>query len=206
MNHSPFDTALREHSALLEYDSGRTTRLQVTKWDREPDSADALLLQRCRGATLDVGCGPGRLTSSLARRGIPAVGIDTSPTAVRMTERRGGIARLCDVFDPLPYEGRWRHILLADENIGIGGDPQHLLNRVRQLLRPGGTALVEVAPPGTGLHRGHARIGGGPWFPWAEIDANTLARLARSTGFALRRSLDRHGRYFLELASAPAPP
>ena len=28
-----------------------------------------------------------------------------------------------DLFAPLPGEGRWHHVLLADGNIGIGGDP-----------------------------------------------------------------------------------
>ena len=51
-----------------------------------------------------------------------------------------------DVLGPLPGEGTWDHVLLADGNIGIGGDPLRLLHRAAHLLRPGGTVLVETDP------------------------------------------------------------
>jgi hypothetical protein len=46
----------------------------------------------------------------------------------------------------LPAEGRWGTALLADGNIGIGGDPDAMLVRCRELLRPGGLLLVEADP------------------------------------------------------------
>ena len=58
-------------------------------------------------------------------------------------------AMVADVFDDVPREGRWGTALLADGNVGISGDPVHLLRRVRQLLQPGGRAVVEVSGPGT---------------------------------------------------------
>ena len=53
-----------------------------------------------------------------------------------------------DVFGPLPGEGRWDTALLADGNIGIGGDPVALLARVRELLAPEGRVVVDLAAPG----------------------------------------------------------
>lgn len=69
-----------------------------------------------------------------------------------------------------PAKGGWGHVLLADGNIGIGGDPAALLRRTVSLLRPDGTVLVELAPAGD-LWCGEARLRGGrrdasPWFPW----------------------------------------
>ena len=60
---TPFDQAMRGARATLEFD-GQRLLLPVTRWHAEPDSADELLLARCGGATLDVGCGPGRLTAA----------------------------------------------------------------------------------------------------------------------------------------------
>ena len=50
-------------------------------------AADAMLLRPCTGAILDLGCGPGRFTAALAARGVRALGVDVSATAVAMTIR-----------------------------------------------------------------------------------------------------------------------
>ncbi len=128
------------------------------------------------------------------------MGIDTSGVAVRMTARRGAPVRLQSVFDTVPDEGSWRHVLLADGNLGIGGDPLVLLRRVWHLLAPGGSTIVETDPPGTGLRTGRARIGAGPWFPWSLVAADAVAPLAAREGLALRWSASRQGRWFSEFA------
>jgi hypothetical protein len=108
-----------------------------------------------------------------------------------------------DVFATLPGEGWWHHVLLADGNIGIGGDPLRLLRRCAALLRPGGTMLVEAGQPGSGLWRGAARLQvigsvAGPWFPWAVAELPVLTALAALAGLEVA---DRHceNRCFVEL-------
>ena len=41
--------------------------LPVHRWRRDADPDDLELLAHCEGHTLDLGCGPGRLTAALAR-------------------------------------------------------------------------------------------------------------------------------------------
>ena len=118
-------------------------RLAVANWQRLAP-ADEVLLSRCEGPVLDIGCGPGRLVESLAARGTPALGIDISTRAVTQTAARGGSVLLRAVQHRLPGEGRWGTVLLADGNIGIGGDPGALLSRCHDLLMAGGVALVEA--------------------------------------------------------------
>lgn len=199
----PFDRALRGTWCALELACGERIELPVARWHAEPDAFDELLLSRCTGHTLDVGCGPGRLTSALEERGVPALGVDISPVAVRLTRRRGAAALRANVFDRMPGEGRWRHVLLADGNVGIGGDPTALLRRVAQLLAPEGTALVELDPPGTGLRRERARLSGPDrgtaWFPWARLGADAIGAPAAEAGLAVRTSAHRAGRWFAEL-------
>ncbi len=65
------------------------------------------------------------------------LGIDVVPEAVEQTRRRGASALQRDLFDALPGEGRWQTALLADGNVGIGGDPVALLARTRDLVQPG---------------------------------------------------------------------
>ncbi|MBE9373854.1 class I SAM-dependent methyltransferase [Saccharopolyspora sp. HNM0983] len=206
MTGGTFDHVLLTGSGVLEFEDGHLAELAVRKWRRAPDAVDGDLLDRCRGATLDVGCGPGRLTSGLAHRGVRVLGIDTSATAVRLTRQRGGSAVRADVFAPVPDEGRWQHVLLIDGNIGIGGDPQRLLTRVHDLLGPGGSALVEAAPPGTGLRCGRAHLQAGPWFPWAEADPRTIVELGESARLGALRTAHRSGRWFVEMVRSEDVP
>jgi hypothetical protein len=79
---------------------------------------------------------------ALGERGVPALGIDITTYAVWLARSSGALALHRDVFAPVPGAGRWARVLLADGNIGIGGDPVVLLRRAGELLRPGGLALV----------------------------------------------------------------
>jgi SAM-dependent methyltransferase len=191
-----------EHGAVLP--------LPTTRWlaDARPD--DEGLLEQCDAATLDVGCGPGRLTAALAARGVPALGIDVAAVAVAMARRRGAAVLRRDVFGPLPREGRWPRVLLADGNVGIGGDPRRLLRRVAGLLAPGGRGVVEVAAPGRGLLCRRIRLEvDGPhgrrssaWFPWAVLGADSVGAVAESAGLRSRGVRERDGR-FVALLDAP---
>nr|WP_273377865.1 methyltransferase domain-containing protein [Actinopolymorpha pittospori] len=183
--------------------------LEVARWLAPATPTDGIVLDACRGPTVDVGCGPGRLVASLTDRGVVALGVDISPTAIALTRARGAAALCRDVFDPLPGERRWRHVLLADGNIGIGGDPVALLRRVSLLLGPGGSVLVETRPPGQGLRRERVRLvrtsgACGPWFPWAFVGADAVEELASYAGLRRSWSMSDGGRWFAELECSAA--
>jgi len=170
--------------------AGRQRPLATRRWRGSVDDTDrALLLDRCRGRTIDVGCGPGRLVAGLAAFDVPALGIDVSPEAVRQARRRGALALRRDVFEPVPGEGRWDCALLADGNIGIGGHPKRLLSRLGRILRPGGRVVVELGPVGTDVvhHRWRLRVGSRftPVFDWAAVGLDAIDRLAHATGFEI---------------------
>ncbi|MEU5672509.1 class I SAM-dependent methyltransferase [Micromonospora sp. NPDC047753] len=195
---------------LVHGDNGWRTRLPVRRWHGPAEPAVAALVARCTGPTLDLGCGPGRLTLALTRAGLTAVGVDISAQAVRLTRARGAIALHRDVFAPLPAEGRWAHVALIDGNIGIGGNPVTLLGRCHDLLRPGGTVLVELEPPGPGLWRGQAQLalqvaGGGsrlgPPFRWARLDTMAVTGVAAAAGLTVREVFCHDRRWFGELAT-----
>lgn len=207
-----FDAALADPAGAdrhwLVLSGGPRLPLPAGRWHGPPEPAVDRLLRRCAGPTVDLGCGPGRLTAALAGRGLVALGVDVCADAVRLARARGAVALRRDVLGPLPGEGRWAHALLIDGNIGIGGDPPGLLRRCAGLLRPGGTALVELAPPGTGLWRGRAYVASpgpdgaelrGPWFRWARVGVELAGPLADAAGFALAAVLPGDRRWFVEL-------
>ncbi|SFB92371.1 Methyltransferase domain-containing protein [Nocardioides terrae] len=162
--------------------------LRLEGWDRPADPEDHALLALCVGPTLDVGCGPGRLTEALAERGHVVLGIDVIRGAVGRTRGRGGAALRRDVFEPIPGEGRWETALLADGNIGIGGDPAALLTRLREVLDPRGRIVAEVAPPGTTHHDGSATL---HWqaqqhvIRWSVVGIDAVEALAGRIGLAI---------------------
>ena len=68
MTVSAFDHALGGNPALLLRSDGGAVRLDVARWNDSASPEDAWLLDRCSGAVVDLGCGPGRLLSALADR------------------------------------------------------------------------------------------------------------------------------------------
>ncbi|GCE02549.1 class I SAM-dependent methyltransferase [Embleya hyalina] len=200
----PYAVALRDGGPLyLRRHGGRRQRLELARWCAEPDAADDTLLARCTGPTLDVGCGPGRLAAALTRRGVTALGVDPVPAAVARSRAAGASALCRSVFEPLPGEGRWAAALLADGNIGIGGDPARLLDRMHTLLAPGGLLLVETDPQDV-HERFAARVenaggGHGGAFRWARIGTPSLRRLAPAHAFTPTETWTHTNRTFAAL-------
>lgn len=156
--------------------------LDLARWDRAADQHDEAMLDLCVGPTIDVGCGPGRLAAGLAARGHVALGIDVLGPAVGTAVRRGASALCRDVFETLPGEGRWGTVLLADGNVGIGGDPTALLCRLRELLGQDGRIVAELEPPGTPYGCDWATVRAGDHvsapFRWAVVGVDHIDGLA----------------------------
>lgn len=140
--------------------------------------ADDILLSRCQGLVLDVGCGQGRLVAELNARGIVALGVDVSRQAVNLAAARGACVLRRNVTDRLPLEGRWGTILLADGNIGIGGDVDTLEHVVFDDGAGHTSHPVARARVGSrGLHRRAARRGFSESEIWFAGDSTTIVVL-----------------------------
>lgn len=203
-----YDRALAGERCWIRHDDGSRCALPVHNWlgGRHADEAfDDAVVSLCSGPTIDLGCGPGRLVAHLVRRGIPALGVDQSATAVRLARRSGAPALHRDVFEPLPGTGRWHTVLLADGNVGLGGDPRRILARAGELLGRGGRCVAEFDTATTGVCAGWVRLEStravGPWFPWATVGVDSAASLARQVGLALIDIHPAGGRVVASLAA-----
>jgi ubiquinone/menaquinone biosynthesis C-methylase UbiE len=151
-------------------------------------------------SALDLGCGSGRLTLELARRGAATTGVDTSEEALdtgRQRAREAGVDATfahADMDEPLPFPDRAFAAVTSRLALMIVRDPLATLREAARLVRPGGTVVTAV----------WARMEENPWFgePRAAVaealgpdraafarafgrlgDTDELAELHRRAGF-----------------------
>ncbi|MBG6215285.1 MAG: class I SAM-dependent methyltransferase [Cryobacterium sp.] len=204
------DNVLYLHGHRTDADPGaaaRVSTMHAGRWSAGADAIDRALVAGVAGPVLDIGCGPGRMIQAALDEGLDAFGVDVSPTAVRIALIAGLAVLQRSVFDYIPLEGTWATLLLVDGNIGIGGDPDALLDRCVSLLAADGVLVVEVhrdpehdlAYEGT-LHdaAGHTSDA----FPWAEIGVSALRRRAANVGLVQVAEWTRGGRSFARFARA----
>jgi SAM-dependent methyltransferase len=101
---------------------------------------------------LDVGCGPGRHSLSLARRGLEVVGVDHSAEFVRLARDAAAADGLTATFEELDVRELDRPgefdatICLCQGGFGLlgGRDETDVFGRIAATLRPGGALAVSA--------------------------------------------------------------
>ncbi len=203
--HHLLSAALRGHRCDVVGANEDARPLPVHAWVGTADMSDEVVLRHCVGRTLDVGCGPGRMAEALVRAGHGVLALDVAAEAVMQTRARGVTAHRQNVFAPVAGEGTWQTALLADGNIGIGGDPVALLGRLRELLVPGGRVVADLDPPGTGVVTSWSRLrvasGVSRPFLWTVVAADELDQIADAAGFDVSDVVEHEGRWFAVLES-----
>lgn len=95
---------------------------------------------------MEVGCGNGELLAVMKQYGPPSwrlVGVDFSPEACAMVERRGIEARQAR-FEAMSWEDRAPDVIIMNQVIEHLDDPSASVRKARELLGPGGVLLVET--------------------------------------------------------------
>lgn len=183
-------------------EDGTRRLLPIGRWLKRAPDDEERLLERAVGPVLDIGCGAGRHLAALGRRGIEATGVEVSRFAVAIAREQAADVIHGSVFD-LPEGRDWRTALLLDGNVGIGGDPEKLLNRTAELLSPGGQVLVEIEPPSCETRSVRLRLEGpsdvSEWFPWAWVGADAISSIAEASGLKVIDLWTTGDRWFAQL-------
>ncbi len=197
------DTTLDTAPARLCTSEGHVLDLPAHRWFAAAGVAEERVLDETVGPALDVGCGPGRHLVALAERRVFSLGIDISPVFLDIARRHGVNVLERSIFDHVPGAGRWRTALLLDGNIGIGGDPVALLERLGDLLAPHGRLIVEIEPHDVAdrvmLVRAETAYTAGPWFRWTTVGPSRLLAIARAVGLRVVDTWDADERCFVRL-------
>lgn len=192
------------HSSMFEDDEIPTEDL-FPSFDDMPE-LEKIALEEAQGRILDVGAGSGCHSIALQTMGKEAVAIDISPLSVEVMKRRGVDARNVNLYDE-SFTDKFDTILMLMNGTGIIGTLENMsafFARIRQLLSPGGSLLIDssdlrylfeeedgslmidLADDYYGLldyQMEYKGVKGEP-FDWLYVDFETLAFYAEENGFS----------------------
>lgn len=145
---------------------------------------------------LDLGCGVGTLTESLAGRGGRILGVDSSPDMVRQAkELHPELAFAVQDALTLPYCEEW-DVIFSNAVFHWIHDHKKLLERIRRALKPNGLLVCEFGAAGNiavveaALRQALAGQGGGYSSKFCFPDAPGFSALAESAGFTVESAYE----------------
>jgi len=177
------------HSAWY-VDRFRTLRREGADLDGEARLVDAMVERGSR--VLDAGCGSGRLSGALHRRGHRVVGVDVDPTlvAAAQEDHPGPTYVVADLAE-LALEERFDLVVCAG-NVMVflaPGSERRVIERFRRHTRPGGRIVigfrrephysyaqfnVDLRDAGLSLEHRFATWGLDPFTPGSDFAVNVL--------------------------------
>jgi SAM-dependent methyltransferase len=186
---------------------------------RDWPSGERQALRHVRGRALDVGCGAGRVTLELQKRGFDAVGVDSSPLAARAARLRGVDMVWRTSLEKLGGRiGDFDSVILFGNNFGLFETPGAAHDRLKEwarLTKRDARIFVESTsaygggapgfdrtyyrrnrangrPPGElrARYRYEDSIGG--WFTWLFVGRGEMREILRGTGWHMARVFGSH--------------
>ena len=185
-------------------------------------------LKYVRGRVLDIGCGAGRHSLYLQRKGFDVTGIDNSPLAIKICRLRGlkkakvmGI-REVGKFRPNSFDT----VIMMGNNFGLFGSyrlAQSLLKKLHRVTSPDALIIAMTRDPYTTkdpshlayhkLNRQRGRMPGqlrirvryndviGNWFDYLLVSKHELGKILKHTGWEIKRFLDGDDGQYIMLLS-----
>lgn len=118
--------------------------------DREADVIWRLLALQKQAIVLDLGCGHGRMSVELAKRGAVVTGLDSSKRFLRLARQATTAAGLhVDYIEgdmrALPWSGKFDAVFIWFTTFGYfdDHDNEQVIRQVWKALKPGGRLLIE---------------------------------------------------------------
>ena len=178
-------------------------------------------MRYARGQVLDIGCGGGKNSLYLQKKGHDVLGIDISPLAVEVCKLRGvRKARVMSIIDVKRRLGMFDTILMMGNNFGLFGNPvkaKKLLRRSHSITSDNATIIAESLDPYAtkdpahlSYHRLNRKRGkwpgalrlrvryrnyATPWFEYLIVSKREMKNILDGTGWKIKKFLSAQGPY-----------
>lgn len=172
-----------------------------------------------KGRVMDIGCGAGRHSLHLQKRGLDILGIDNSPLAVKVCKLRGlKHVKLMSITQVSSRLGTFDTMLMMGNNFGLFGNPERakwLLRRFWNMTSDDARIIAQSHDVYNTarkehfdyhrLNRKRGRMAGqvtirvrhlkctGPWFDYLMVSKKEMEGILRGTGWRVERFLDLGG-------------
>lgn len=194
--------------------------------EKEMPRIERKALKLCNGNVLDVGAGAGCHALALIKRGLNVTAIDSSVGAVEVMQKQNINAIHADFWKYKP-EQPFQTLLMLMNGLGLMGNISEapaFFKRIKQLLAPGGSLLVdssdikhlyldgeEAVIELSGKYLGESSFSfefqkeKSPWFDWVYLEYELLEEVALLNGFSCEK-LDElsDGTYLAKLSHSSA--
>lgn len=188
-------------------------------------------IEQAGNRVLDIGCGAGKHSLYLQRKGHEVTAIDISPGAVEVCEKRGvKDARVLDIDDIDPDVGPFDTILMLGNNFGLLKGPKkarEYLETFHDITPPDGNIIAEsndIYQTDNPIHeeyqefnRGRGRMSGQlrlrnrykkyatPWFDYLMVSKQEMKDIIEGTSWCIDRFIDRDGPFYIGVLEKDDP-
>lgn len=169
-----------------------------------------------KGKVLDIGCGAGRHSLYVQKKGFDVLGIDNSPLAIKICRLRGlKKADVVSIEEANFKSGSFDSVLMLGNNFSLFGSLQkarRLLKRIRSMTSEDAVIIAETRDPYetedpayleyyelnkkrgrmSGQLRGRGRFGKyiGKWSDWLMVSKKEMKKILKGTGWKITRFID----------------
>jgi len=209
----------REVSEIVERDDGfidasvHGPKIYFSKYE-DWHAIEKRAMEFVKGRVLDVGCGAGRHSLYLQRKGFDVLGVDNSPLAIEVCKLRGlRNAKVMSIEDVNFKPHSFDTIIMMGNNFGLFGSFENARKLLKKFLKMASeNALIIAAtrdpyktdnPDHLEYHRLNkekGRMGGqvrirfgkyvGRWFDYLMVSKKEMEEILKGTGWKVKEFLD----------------
>ena len=173
-------------------------------------------IESVKGRVLDIGCGAGRHSLHLQKRGLNVLGIDSSPLAIKICKLRGvKKAKVMSIEEVNFKPDSFDTIIMMGNNFGLFGGfekARRLLKKFHKMTSKNGLIIASTRdayktenPDHLEYHRRNregARMGGqlrirvrfrkyvGRWFDYLIVSKKEMQEILKGTGWKIKELID----------------